>query len=75
MKTLPTFAFLAALVALVAFVVLPFNFEVGGSMLFAAGFAAIMLNDYRRANRPLMLPMMTAAVVTTSRKERFGLAA
>ena len=72
MKTLPTLAFLAALVA---FVVFPFNFEVGGSLLFAAGFAAITLQDYRRTARLLPLPITASVVATSSRKERFGLAA
>ena len=72
MKTLPTFAFLAALVA---FVVFPLSFEIGGSLLFAAGFVAITFHDYRRTAWPLMLPVTAPVVMNTSRKEKFGLAA
>ena len=71
MKTLPAFAFIAALVA---FLVLPFSFVVGGSLLFAAGLATIVLHDYAR---PLVLLRVAAktAVATPTRTERFGLAA
>lgn len=74
MKTAPTFALIAALVA---FVLFPINFALGGSALFAAGFFAIVLNDYRRASRTLAVPVLRPepATATLSRKERFGLAA
>ena len=73
MKTLPAFAFLAALVA---FVLLPFRLETTGMMLFAAGFAAIVIGDYARAHRPRLVWNASApTVAATRRKERFGLAA
>ena len=71
MKSLPAIAFIAALGA---FVVLPLNFEIGGSALFAAGFLAIMISDYSRRTRALRMPAV-AAVVSARRTERFGLAA
>ena len=70
MKALPVLAFLVALVGLVFF---PLSFEVSMSALFAAGFAAITLGDYSQRRRPLTAPVGVA--VTSSRKERFGLAA
>jgi hypothetical protein len=70
MKALPSLAFIAALFA---FLLLPFSFEIAGSMLFAAGFAAIAFCDYSRIARPLRVPVSVA--VTSSRRERFGLAA
>ena len=70
MKTLPALTFIAALAA---FVLLPLNFEVTASLLFAAGFAAIFLSDYSRVARSLRQPIPVA--VHSPRKERFGLAA
>jgi hypothetical protein len=70
MKTFPALAFVAALFA---FVVFPLRFEIAGSLLFAAGFAAIALSDYTRSSRPLRARVPVA--VPSSRKERFGLAA
>jgi hypothetical protein len=66
MKALPTLALLAAFFA---FLVLPLDFEIAGSALFAAGFAAIVVTDYSRRLRPLPV------VVGSTRRERFGLAA
>lgn len=71
MKTLPAFAILAALGA---FLLFPLRFEIGGSLLFAAGVAAIAFSDYSRRARALVLPPV-AAEVTARRVERFGLAA
>ena len=70
MKTFPALAFVAALVA---FVLFPLRFEIAGSILFAAGFVAIAFSDYTRISRPLRVHAPVAA--TSSRKERFGLAA
>jgi hypothetical protein len=73
MKTLPAFAFIAALGAFLFF---PLSFEIAGSALFAAGFAAIALCDYSRRARPLQLPAVAAVVTAEVRRtERFGLAA
>jgi hypothetical protein len=72
MKTLPALSFLAALVA---FVVLPLNFEISGSLLFSAGLAAILIADYTRPVRAPRLATCTAAVAASGRSERFGLAA
>jgi hypothetical protein len=68
MKTLPTFAIPAALVA---FLVLPIRFEIAFAMLSAAGFISIVVSDYVRRMRPLRVP----AAVPVLRRERFGLAA
>ena len=57
MKALPILAFLAALVALV-FSSLPF--ELASSMLFVAGFAAILAADYTR--RPLLQTVLVSPV-------------
>jgi len=54
MKTLPIITFLAALVALP---LLPFTFEVAASILFAAGFAAILAADYTQKPRLEMAPI------------------
>ena len=71
MKTLPAFAFIAALVA---FLVLPISFVVGGSILVAAGLATIVLKDYSPRPVPLRVAA-TTAVAASMRSERFGLAA
>lgn len=71
MKSLPAFAFLAALAA---FVLFPVNFAVAGSILFTAGVAAIVFTDYARVSRPLPLAAGPARVQAT-RGERFRLAA
>jgi hypothetical protein len=70
MKTFPALAFI---VALFAFVIFPVNFEIAGSLLFAAGLSAIIFSDYTRMTRPLRVPVSSA--VTPARRERFGLAA
>ena len=73
MKTLPAIAFIAALGA---FFLFPLSFEIAGSALFAAGFAAIACCDYSRRSRTLDLPPVAAAVTADLRRtERFGLAA
>lgn len=71
MKTIPA----AFLVALVAFVLFPLNFEIAGSLLFVAGFAAIVVRDYGRLPRPLTISRPAPVTVTEPRRERFGLAA
>jgi hypothetical protein len=71
MKTLPALAFI---VALAAFILFPLRFEIAGSILFAAGFAAIIVSDYTRTLRPLRIPAAPVGVAA-ERKERFGLAA
>lgn len=65
MKALPALSFAAALVA---FVLLPISFAVGGSVLFAAAVIAIAVSDYSRQNAA---PYQALAL----RRERFGLAA
>lgn len=64
MKTLPSIAFLAALVA---FVLSPQNLAMIGSLLFAAGFVGIFVADYTRTLKPLA---GRAAVVDFSRPGR-----
>ncbi|HUR58546.1 MAG TPA: hypothetical protein VM029_12600 [Opitutaceae bacterium] len=73
MKTLPAFAFIAALAASVLF---PLNLALAGSILFGAGLLTIAISDYTRSLRPLGItaparpaPMMAAPA------ERFRLAA
>jgi hypothetical protein len=70
MKTLSPIAFLAALVALFVF---PMPFEIGASIVFAAGLGAVAVSDYTRALRPRLIP--APAPVDATRKERLGLAA
>ena len=70
MKTILPLTFIAALGA---FIALPINFEVAGSMLFAAGVMAVAVCDYSRSMRPMDVPAPLA--VTPRRAERFGLAA
>ena len=70
MKALLTFAFVSALAA---FLFSPVRLEVGVSLLFTAGFAAIVLSDYTRRVRPLRI--VTPITATPARRERFGLAA
>jgi hypothetical protein len=70
MKTLPA---LALTVALAAFLLLPVPFELVSSLLFAGGFGAIAVNDYRR--RPRSVALRVPAAGATRRNERFGLAA
>lgn len=73
MKTLPALGFLAALVA---FLIFPLRAEVTGSLLFAAGFAAIVISDYARRARPPRVPLARVlALPTAPRRERFELAA
>jgi hypothetical protein len=72
MKTLFAFAFSAALLA---FVALPVAFEIGASLLVAAGVLGITLSDYSRRVRPLSLPEAAPAPAHLRRTERFGLAA
>lgn len=70
MKVLIPSAFLAALVA---FLVFPISFELGGAILAAAGLGAIAVLDYSRAPRALPVPARVA--VASSRQEKLGLAA
>jgi hypothetical protein len=69
-----TFAALAFITALFAFVFLPVNFIVAASVLFGAGLTTIMISDYSRVYRPLR-PMPARVRVETSQHERFRLAA
>lgn len=69
MKTF-TLCFVAA--AVTSSAVLPFNFILGLSLLFATGFVAIIITDYTRASRVLRLP---ATMAVGTRVERLGLAA
>lgn len=52
--------------------VLAVNFALGTTVLFATGFAAIVVSDYTRAARAFKLP---ATVALGARTEKFGLAA
>jgi hypothetical protein len=70
MKTSLPFAFPAAVAA---FLFLPVTFEIGASILVAAGFLAIAFHDYARPLRRVAITDRVA--VPLSRKERFGLAA
>ena len=72
MKTLPSLAFIAALVA---FVFLPLNFVVTGSLLFAAGLTAILVSDYGRSPRPIVVHATPMVAALPQRTARFGLAA
>jgi hypothetical protein len=74
MKTLPALAFAAALVA---FVFLPVNFVVTGSLLFAAGLASIIVADYGHVRRPIGVQARARRLLAAQarRTERFGLAA
>lgn len=69
MKTLSLLPFLAAPVA---FVLAPVSFETAVTLLFAAGLAAIVGNDYARELRPVMV---AANATANPRRERLGLAA
>ena len=71
MNTLPAVTFL---VAFAAFLFSPLSFATAGSLLFVAGFGAILLTDYAPPARRLALPPV-AAHVPARRTERFGLAA
>jgi hypothetical protein len=70
MKALPAIAFLPAIFA---FLLFPLRFEAAGSLLFAAGFAAIAFCDYGRTRTALRVPATVG--LAAPRKERFGLAA
>jgi hypothetical protein len=52
MKTLPSIAFLAALVA---FVLSPHNLAMISSLLFAAGIVSVFVADYSRTLKPLTI--------------------
>ncbi len=71
MKTIST---LAAIAALVAFVLVQFSFVTSVSVLFAAGLLALTAADYRRAFRPLAVSATGGTAARVSR-ERLGLAA
>ena len=70
MKLLPSFLFVSACVASLAF---PVRFEMACLMVVATGLATIVAQDYARNRR--VLPIRADVAVTLSRKERFGLAA
>ena len=72
MKTLPALAFIAALAA---FILSPLNFETTVSLLFTAGFAAIVIFDYSRSHRLLPVAAAAAPAGAKPRPERLGLAA
>jgi hypothetical protein len=72
MKTLPAFAFIAALVA---FVLLPVNVVATVSVLFVTGLAAVFISDYSRGPRILSVRRAPVAALAPPRSERFGLAA
>ena len=72
MKTLTALTFIAALVA---FVLLPLNFVVTGSLLFAAGLVSILVADYGRVHRPRAVRVAPVVAALPRRTERFGLAA
>lgn len=63
-------ATLALIAAFIAFVVSQFSFQVSVSLLFAAGFVAIVAADYGRVIRPLTSSRTFAA----ARAERLPLA-
>jgi hypothetical protein len=70
MKTIATLALIAAAAA---FTFAQFSFETAVSLLFVAGFASIVANDYLR---PRLVFLMAAKSPRVSvRRERFGLAA
>jgi hypothetical protein len=71
MKTLLA---LTSVAALVAFVLFQFSFEISVSLLFATGFAAIVISDYTRPVRSLV-PASAVKAGAARRKERLGLAA
>jgi len=52
MKTLPT---IASLAALVAFVLSPHNLAMISSLLFAAGIVSVFVTDYTRSLKPLTI--------------------
>jgi hypothetical protein len=70
MKTLPSSAFLAALVA---FLVLPVSPAIAGSILFVAGILSILVADYRSGIRAYT--MLGASPALVRRTELYGLAA
>jgi hypothetical protein len=71
MKTLLA---LISIAALVAFALFQFSFEISVSLLFASGFAAIVISDYARPVRSLR-PAPAVETAALRRKERLGLAA
>ena len=68
MKTLPAFAFLASLAAAL---LLPISFEAASTLVFAAGFAAVLFGDY---TQPATRSLVTA-VGAGNGSEKFRLAA
>lgn len=67
MKAIPALSFAAALVA---FVLLPISFALGGTLLFGAAVIAIAISDYTRQR---VSPYTLEPIAF--RRERFGLAA
>ncbi len=68
MKTLPAIAFLSSLAASL---VLPMSFEAASTLIFAAGFVAVLLGDYAQPARRSFMP----AFVAKDGAEKFQLAA
>lgn len=68
MKTLVPFSFIPAFVA---FVFLPFSFEIGAAALVSASLLAIAVSDYSRRFRPLRVEVR----VPSPRREKLRLAA
>jgi hypothetical protein len=69
MKTFSVLGLVGIIAGVSAFSV---NFALGTTVLFATGFAAIVVSDYTRAARAFKLP---ATVALGARTEKFGLAA
>lgn len=69
MKTMPVMILAATALGLAALLV---SAALGATLLFATGFGAIVISDYARHERALLLP---ATVVLGARAERLGLAA
>jgi hypothetical protein len=67
MKTIPALAFL---VAFIAFLVFPFDFQTGISLLFGAGLTTMLVCDYVPHARRL-----NPALAASTRPERLRLAA
>ena len=68
MKTLPAVAFLTALAAALA---LPLSFSAACTLIFAAGFVAVLLGDYAQPVRRSYVPTVAAK----DQAEKFQLAA
>lgn len=69
MKTMPVMILAATTLGLAALLV---SAALGATLLFATGFGAIVISDYARHERALLLP---ASAALGARAERLGLAA